>query len=87
MAELRILWEEQNIESRLHFDSRTNTRSYFKAQQLISEIIKRGSYLSYGQRQAIIYDCEIEQLAEDNAEYQAMTRFEQLCAEYNVWEK
>ena len=78
MAELRILREEQNIESRLHFDSRTNTRAYLKAQQRISEIIKRGSYLSYGQRQAIIYDCEIEQLAEDNAEYQAMTIFEEL---------
>ncbi|WP_337777787.1 sigma-70 family RNA polymerase sigma factor [Ruminococcus bicirculans (ex Wegman et al. 2014)] len=81
MAELRILREEQNIESRLHFDSRTNTRAYFKAQQRISEIIKRGSYLSYGQRQAIIYDCEIEQLAEDNAEYQAMTIFEELVSQ------
>lgn len=81
MAELRILREEQHIENRLHFYSRTNMRAYFKAQQRIAEIIKRGSYLSYGQRQAIIYDCEIEQLAEDNAEYQAMTIFEELVSQ------
>lgn len=65
-----------------HFDSYSNnTPAYYKAQERIAEIIKRGDYLSYGKRQAIIYDCQLGQALEENAEYQALSRFEQLLRE------
>lgn len=61
MPDVRILREEQRIERRLHFESReTFSRASFEAQKQIALILKRGQYLSYGKRQAIIYEC-IEQ--------------------------
>lgn len=60
MPDVRILREEQHIESLLHFESRTYSEAYFIAQKKIADILKRGSYLTYGQRQAIIYDCKLK---------------------------
>lgn len=64
MPDVRMLREEQRIESGLHFSSTYYGEAYFTAQKKIHEILKRGSYLSYGQRQAIIYDCKMKSSAE-----------------------
>ncbi|MGN0594832.1 MAG: sigma factor-like helix-turn-helix DNA-binding protein [Hominimerdicola sp.] len=83
MPDVRMLREEQHIERSLHFDSRANGEAYFIAQRKIAEILKRGSYLSYGQRQAIIYDCKMKSSAEYKklyAEYQAFEELERAFA-------
>lgn len=78
MPEVCMLREEQRIESRLHFRSWDNTRAFYEAQEKIAEILRRGDYLSYGKRQAIIYDCYIRQALECNAEYQALCELEEM---------
>lgn len=80
IPEIKMLREEQIVESRLHFNSRNYTRAYYQAQREINAILKRGDYLSYGKRQAIIYDCQIKQAIADNAEYQALCKIEQALA-------
>ena len=64
-ASLRILYEEQRIDTYLHFTARNYSRAYFEGQKLINAIERRGHYLSYGKRQAIIYDCLMQSRAED----------------------
>ena len=56
MPEVVMLRKSQHIERSLH---RTDTCSpeYITAQRKVSEIIARGEYLSYGQKQAIMYEC------------------------------
>ena len=81
MPDVRMLREEQRIERHLHFRSWDNSPAYYMAQRKIAEILKRGDYLSYGKRQAIIYDCQIKQAVADNAEYQSLTQLERIFAE------
>ena len=81
MPDVRMLREEQRIERHLHFRSLDNSTAYYKAQEKIAEILKRGDYLSYGKRQAIIYDCQVKQAIADNAEYQALTQLEKIFAD------
>lgn len=81
MPDLRMLRAEQRIERRIHFDSRANGEAYYIAQKKIHEILQRGSYLSYGQRQAILQDCKLEAALEDCPEYQAFTELERILAE------
>lgn len=64
-ASLRILYEEQQIDRYFHFTARNYSRAYFEGQKLINAIERRGHYLSYGKRQAIIYDCLMQARAED----------------------
>ena len=49
--------------------------------KLHAEILKRGDYLSYGKRQAIIFDCQTKQAIADNAAYQALTQLEKIFAD------
>lgn len=81
MPDVRMLREEQHIERRLHFTSTYYGEAYFIAQKKIHEILQRGDYLSYGQRQAILYDCKLEKALGDCAEYQALTELERIYAE------
>ncbi|MGN1133866.1 MAG: sigma-70 family RNA polymerase sigma factor [Oscillospiraceae bacterium] len=85
MPEVCMLREEQHIESRLHFTSYNYSEGYFIAQQRISDILKRGDYLSYGKRKAIEYECQKqaeqeleEQLADIRKEYPFVTDTETL---------
>lgn len=64
MPDVCMLRAEQRIDNWTHFDSRANSERYFRAQKKIHEILQRGSYLSYGQRQAIIYDCKCRAASE-----------------------
>ena len=86
-ADVRLLREEQHIERRLHFTARDNNEAYYIAQRKIAEIERRGDYLSYGKRQAIIFDCRVQQAIEDNAEYQALTEFEELMQRVEQFRK
>ena len=61
---LKLLREEQHTERQLHFDSRIYNQAYFTAQKRIAEILRTGQYLSYGKRQAIIYECFVRQMFE-----------------------
>lgn len=81
IPDVRMLREEQRIERHLHFRSWDNSTAYYKAQEKIAEILKRGDYLSYGKRQAIIYDCQVKQAIADNAAYQALTQLEKIFAD------
>lgn len=54
---LNLLYEEQLAEARLHFKSFAYSRAFFEAQAEIKRILQTGQYLSYGKRQAIIYEC------------------------------
>lgn len=67
-TKLRLLYEEQLTEQRLHFDSRAYNQAYFEAQKRIAVILKTGHYLSYGKRQAIIYECFVRQMFEQGKE-------------------
>ena len=81
MPDVRMLREEQRIERHLHFRSWDNSTAYYKAQEEIAKILKRGDYLSYGKRQAIIYDCRTKQAIADKAEYQSLCLLEKILAE------
>lgn len=65
---LKLLREEQHTERQLHFDSRIYNQAYFTAQKRIAEILRTGQYLSYGKRQAIIYECFVRQMFESGKE-------------------
>ncbi len=69
MPDVQILREEQRIEKTLHFSSRDNSIAYYQAQKRIAEILKRGDYLSYGKKQAILHDCRIRAFLNGCAEY------------------
>lgn len=70
MPEVVMLRQEQKIERRFHRFTNTNSPEYFMAQRKISDILARGDYLSYGQRQAILCDCAVRLATENSPEYQ-----------------
>ena len=59
MPEVVMLRKGQHIERSLHHFTNTSSPDYIRAQRKVSEIIARGEYLSYGQKQAIIYECMV----------------------------
>lgn len=69
MPDVQMLREEQRIEKTLHFSSRDNSPAYYQAQEKIARILKRGDYLSYGKKQAIMYDCLVRAFLNGCAEY------------------
>ncbi len=72
MPDVCMLREGQRIEQGLHFTSLYYGQAYYIAQQRIREILRRGSYLSYGQQQAILYDCAMREAVEKLPEKQAL---------------
>ncbi|MBQ9541949.1 sigma-70 family RNA polymerase sigma factor [Ruminococcus sp.] len=69
MPALCILRREQKEERQFH-NKQSFTHDWYHIQQRISIILKHGGeYLSYGQKQAIIFDCKVRQAAESNPEY------------------
>lgn len=78
---VRMLREEQRIEERLHYSSSYYGEAYYIAQRQIKAILALGDYLSYGKRQAILYDCMLEEAQEKSPEYRAMSELERILAE------
>lgn len=76
--DLCLLRAEQRIDRKLHFSSREYSKAYLQAQEQIQDIFKRGSYLTYGQRQAILFDCQVRATAEHNKLYASICELEDL---------
>ena len=64
MPALKILDIENTIDHKYHFDNRTNNYVYYRAAKKIRRILETGRYISYGHKQAIIYECRIQAEAE-----------------------